>query len=303
MTYCSAFTLSLLMGLVGPATPSAGDGSHPAPSRHHRIVGVTVDSTAHLARTIRSLRHLHRPVWTRLVLDVDAAHPASINEYDGVAPRLAGVGRVMAELVDSSALRQITVHQVARRTRAAIAAMGSDVDVWEVGNEVNGNWTGAARTVARKVVRTLSIVRNHGGTSAVTLYENRGCGDGPGEKTPTAWSRDHLSRRTRAKLDYVYLSYYEAQCRLLRPSDAQWTKRFRALHRLFPNAKLGFGEIGMPRPATPATRRRARSIIRHYYGLRLPVPAFVGGDFYWYYVEDMTPWHSSSLWRVLKSAT
>jgi hypothetical protein len=57
----------------------------------------------------------------------------------------------------------------------------------------------------------------------------------------------------------------------------------------------------MPRPATGRTTARARSIIRYYYGLHVPLTYFVGGDFYWYYVEDMTPWAQSPLWRTLRT--
>lgn len=139
-----------------------------------------------------------------------------------------------------------------------------------------------------------------GAGTALTLYENRGCGDGPRELSPAAWSRRYLPAKVRAGLDDVLLSYYEPQCGGLRPRQRTWTNRFQTLHRLFPNAQLGFGEIGMPRPATTHTAARAGSIVRYYYGLRLPLRSYVGGEFYWYYVEDMTPWRHSPLWHTLR---
>jgi hypothetical protein len=285
---------------LGAAGPQAGALTHqPSPRQPARIVGVTVDDVSHLTRTIASLRRLPSTPWTRLVLNVNHAKPASVGPYARATRRLAAVSHVMAELVDSSELRRITKGQIVRRTSAYLAALHHQVGLWEIGNEVNGNWTGSPRSVARKVSATYRVVHQSGARAALTLYENRGCGDGPKELGPTAWSRAHLSAGVRRGLNQVLLSYYEPQCHNLRPSDQVWTMRFRALHRLFPNATLGFGEIGMPRPATPSTERLARSIVHHYYSMRLALPYFVRGDFYWYYVEDMTPWRTSPLWRVL----
>src|ERR1019366_8832887 len=65
----------------------------------------------------------------------------------------------------------------------------------------------------------------------------------PGELSPLAFSRTYVSPAVRAGLDYVLLSYYEGDCRGVRPSAATWTAYFQQLHALYPNALLGFGEI------------------------------------------------------------
>jgi hypothetical protein len=296
----TALAISALGAVAGCTTPATSSAPTPHPTR---IVGVTVDTTAHLSTTIASLRQLHQPVWTRLVLDIDDAHPAALAHYPEAATKLARVGPVMAELADSSELKSISVGGMRRRARAYLRAMGSSVAVWEIGNEVNGDWTGARPAVARKTQAAFKVVNHAGAATALTLYENQGCGDGPHELIPVAWSRRYLPTAMRDHISDVLLSYYEPQCHGRRPSAAVWTQRFRALHRVFPNSRLGFGEIGMPRPATAATRDRARSIVRHYYGLRLPLPYYVGGEFYWYYAEDMVPWQHSSLWHALRQAT
>jgi hypothetical protein len=289
---------AFVVALVASGSP-ATVGAVAVTATPRQVVGVTVDSTSHLGRTLRSLERLDRPVWTRLVLDINPAHPAAVGPYPAAARRLSEVSTVMGELADSSELKRITSRQLARRTSAALKAMRGAVSMWEIGNEVNGSWTGKPSAVARKVRRTYHVVNSAGQPTALTLYENHGCGDGRRELSPAAWARAHVSASVRAGLDEVLLSYYEAQCRGIRPTAAQWAERFGTLHRLFPNAKLGFGEVGMPHPATRATRSSARSIVRHYYRLRLSAADYVGGDFYWYYVEDMTPWHHSALWHTL----
>jgi hypothetical protein len=48
----------------------------------------------------------------------------------------------MGELVDSSDMILYTLQQYHGRTAQYLSTLGSKIDIWEVGNEVNGNWTG-----------------------------------------------------------------------------------------------------------------------------------------------------------------
>jgi len=262
-----------------------------------RTVGVTVTDTAKLSRTLEAIRHLDVPVTARLVLD-----PGGLARYRDPVRRLQRVARVMAEPVDSSGMSRIGVRGYRERFQAAMSTLGRSVGTWEVGNEVNGSWAGPRREVARKVRAAIRVVRARRGRTALTLYYNRGCRSFPSELSPLAWSRRMLPRRVRRQLDFVYLSYYETECEDRRPGNAEWQRQFRALHRLYPGARLGFGEVGLPDPATPATTDIARSIINRYYRIRPGLPYFTGGGFYWYFAQDMTPWRSSPLHRTLRAA-
>ena len=286
-----ALAVSVALSAASPAAAS---------SAPHRIYGVTVDTVQHLAATIAAIRQLpHRPT-VRVVLDVDRPHPADVSAYRRPIAKLARSANVMAELVDSSDLRHISVTGMRARTKAALHAFGRHVSIWEVGNEINGNWTGPRRAVAAKVSAAYRIVHAAERRTALTLFYNHHCGDG-GELGPIAWSRRYLSRSERRGLDYALLSYYEDSCHHRRPSRAEWRSYFGKLHALFPHAKLGFGEIGMAHPATPHTHAQAVSLIRHYYRLRLGLPYYVSGCFWWYFAEDMVPFRSS-LWRTLRDA-
>lgn len=285
------------------ATPtSAAPGNSfaaPTPTEVPQMNGVTVDDTTNVAAIVDSLRRLGRPMTVRVVFNVDWSAPADPAAMVDPVRQLAAVATVMGELVDSQDLARITVTQMAQRTAAYVKALGPWVSVWEVGNEVNGNWTGPADQVAAKVSTAYRQVQAAGGQSALTLYENTGCGDSPGELDPRAWAARWLPVDVRAGLAYLLLSYYETQCGARRPSPAEWTERFTALNPLFPTARLGFGEIGLPDPATPATVGTAASIVNYYYRLPVALPSFIGGCFYWNYVEDMTP-AGRPLWRTLQ---
>jgi hypothetical protein len=108
-----------------------------------------------------------------------------------------------------------------------------------------------------------------------------------------------VSPAVRAGLDYVLLSYYEGDCRGVRPSAATWTAYFQQLHALYPNALLGFGEIGLANPVAAKTLKSAESLVRHYYGLSIKLRYFAGGYFWWYSTEDGLPYATGPLWGVL----
>jgi len=164
-----------------------------------------------------------------------------------------------------------------------------------------GNWTGPYPVVAAKLTAAYREVAARHLRTALTLYDNTGCGDGPAEMSPLGFSRRYVPAAVRAGIGYVFLSYYEDACGNRRPSARTWTAYFRSLHALYPRARLGFGEIGLADPVTPRSMRAAESLIRYYYGLRIRLPYYTGGYFWWYYAEDCLPYATRPLWRALSA--
>ena len=137
---------------------------------------------------------------------------------------------------------------------------------------------------------------------ALTLYYNVGCGDGPAELGPLAFSQRYVPPAVRAGLGYVFLSYYEGDCAGTRPTAAVWTAYFRGLHRLYPRARLGFGEVGLGQRVTAATLPVARDMLLYYYALPIRLPYYAAGYFWWYYAEDCLPYGRRPLWSALRAA-
>ena len=84
----------------------------------------------------------------------------------------------------------------------------------------------------------------------------------------------------------------------------------RPLKRIFPQARVGIGELGAQgradgRPRDPSLAEKER-IARRYIGMhdRLRAalgPRFLGGWFWWYYATDAVPWdRPRSLWPTLE---
>jgi hypothetical protein len=259
---------------------------------------VTADDVSDPRQLAAASQHLPKMPTTRLYFDVKQP-PGS---YAAAVAALRPVSYLMGELLDSSDETRISVGVYDRRVRSYLAAFRDKIDLWEIGNEVNGNWTGPYPVVEAKLAVAYRDVSALGHRTALTLYYNLGCGDGAAELSPLAFSRRYVPPAVRAGLRYVFLSYYEDSCGGIRPTAAAWSGYFRALHALYPNARLGFGEVGMTNPVTTRTFAAAAAELRYYYALPIRLPYYTGGYFWWYYAEDCLPYQRKPLWRVLSSA-
>jgi len=289
-----ALTLSSFLA----SGPPAGASTTPMRAVPTPLYGATVDSVANMADIVASSRALdHMPV-TRVYFNVRQ----SAASYAAAIRAIQPVSYVMGELLDSSDERHISTNAYNKRVQSYVSSLGTLVDIWEIGNEVNGNWTGRYSTVEAKLSDAFHDVASVGKRTALTLFYNIGCGDGPKELDPIAFSQKYVPASVRAGLDYVLLSYYEGDCHGIRPSATTWTAYFARLHALYPHAQLGFGEVGMDKPATAATLGTARSLMDYYYGLAIDLPYYVGGYFWWYYDQDCLPLASKPLWGTLQAA-
>jgi hypothetical protein len=279
-------------------TPAPGALSTPAPTAPiatgastrpavERVFGVTIDNLDDVPAIVASLRDLaHRPT-TRIVFDRD--QPAS-SVREQVA-QIHQVSAVMAPILDSHDVAAISAQAYVARTRDYLAVLGNVVDIWEIGNEINGEWLGETSSVVDKMTGAFDLVQAAGRPTALTLYYNQGCVEDQGHEMFT-WAQANVPERMRRGLDYALISYYEDDCNGLRPD---WSQVFPRLAQLFPHAKIGFGEAG-----TLDASKKAE-YMRRYYGLHVDHPAFIGGVFWWYYRQDCVP-ASQPLWSVLNAS-
>jgi hypothetical protein len=198
------------------------------------------------------------------------------------------------------------------RARMFARAFAGQVDVWEIGNEVNGAWAGRnPDEINAKVLAAYRVIAGeYHLRTAVTLNYWAGpqCYEQPWEQTlPFAQA---MPQDLRNSTSIVLLSVYETACSPAQhPSAADLARMLNQLGRIFPQARLGIGEIGAQGmadglPANPTLVDKTR-IARTYYGmqadLRLRVGSrFTGGYFWWYYRQDAVPKdRAGSLWPEL----
>jgi hypothetical protein len=265
--------------LIGAAAAGAAQTSPP-------VYGVTIDELGHLQEIVGSLAALpYRPT-TRVYFD--KREPASY--YAQALAQIHPVSGVMGELLDSSDERSISTAAYQERVSSYVSALAPDVDIWEIGNEVNGNWTGPYATVSAKLTEAYETVTAAGGKTALTLYANdfakNNCGDGPAELTPQQFAAQYVPPTVADGLDHVLLSYYPTQCKRTEPTSAVLAAYLAQLHAQFPNAALGFGEVGLPHRATRGSAAKAEQIMDWAYSLNPGLQYYVGGYFWWYGAQD-----------------
>lgn len=251
------------------------------------IYGVTVDDISELPPIIESLQRLARKPTARIVFD-ETVGPAY---YRKAAIAMSQVSYLMGEILDSAYVRRISVTGYLNRTTRYLDSMGDIVHIWEVGNEVNGEWLGTTASVVAKISGAYDLVKARGKVAALTLYYNEDCWSRKSNEMFT-WAQTNIPARMKQGLDYVLISYYEEDCNDLRPD---WPTVFAKLAAMFPNSKIGFGEVGTSDPA------RKADTLQRYYTMKIDQPNYIGGHFWWYYREDMVPW-TLPLWSVLNMA-
>ncbi|WP_225206132.1 hypothetical protein [Novosphingobium huizhouense] len=295
-----------------PAASATGQVAQPSALATRRIPaplrGITLDSVAALPEVLDAVEHLARRPTIRIVFD-PGTEPA---DYAEAIRALRPHAYLMAELVDSTAFRRTTRAQMVARARKFAGAFAGQIDIWEIGNELNGAWLGAdPQAINDKVLAVHRVIAGeYHLRTAITLnyWSGPGCIEHPWERT-LPFARG-MPAQVRAETRIVLLSVYETACSPpQRPSAAELAGTLQRLGRLFPSARLGIGEIGAQRrsdglPDDPSLAEKQR-VARTYYGmhdaLRLQLGSrFVGGYFWWYFREDAVPrTRAQSLWPEL----
>ena len=255
------------------------------------IYGVTLDSIDNIDQSVDALKSLSQRVTTRLVFDKVPA-----KTYSNAIEKLTPYTDIMGELFDSEYIKDYSIDAYKKRVNEYLDMYGEKVKIWEIGNEVNGEWTGDPEVVAQKTIYGYKEAKRRGYKTALTLYYNDfkyndGCWSKPYEKMRD-WAKERLSDEVKEGIDYLFISYYEEDCDNYKPTLSEWEEVFDDLGKMFPNAKLGFGEVG-----TSKKEEKAK-YLKKYYTLKIENPRYIGGYFWWYFKQDMVP-KSKPLWNVL----
>jgi hypothetical protein len=279
--------LLILLALCSSAHAQLMGRAVPAP-----IYGVTFDRVGRVTRQVQALASIAETPTVRVVFDKGEGP----NYYKPSIQQFRPVSYVMGELVDSSYMSAYSLAGVQTLTRNYTATLGSLVDIWEIGNEINGDWLGTG--AFNKMAAMFDIVYAQGGKTALTFfYEGeagqQNCIDSQGGMFP--WIARYFQRaptaeseKIRLHVDYVFISWYPSQCQGVNPN---WPWVYTQLADIFPNSAVGFGELGTPNPQGGSAYEK--NLIGTYYplGKMAGLPAsYVGGYFWWYAAEEMVPW-------------
>jgi hypothetical protein len=283
------------------------------------IHGVTADNKndirdgAFLAKLLDSLRHLSVKPTVRIVYtpgNKSGYFPAS--SYLDATRQIRRVGFVFGEPVDSFYMKCFTPAEHLNRFKDYVSTLGPSVDIWEVGNEINGEWlfgdtkecspkasvpSTSQADVLTKMTEAYDYLKSQGKVTALTLYYN--APDAPPANEMFRWTQANIPARMKTGLDYVLVSYYELDHGGFKPD---WQDMVTRLAAIFPNSKIGISEFGWSN--TKAPDAVIKDIVTRYYAVHPKVRNWVGGGFYWEFAIDMVPYDpaSGSLWSTINTA-
>jgi hypothetical protein len=188
-----------------------------------------------------------------------------VSYYAPAIQQLQPVSYLMGEILDSSDVSAVTTSAYTQRTQQFLAAIGTQIDLWEVGNEINGAWLGTSADVVAKMTGAYELVHAAGKRPALTRYYNgvddtNNCDSNRGNLM-FRWAQTYVPDRMKQGLDDVFIPFYDQDC----PGVSHdWTSIFTQRHQMFPNSTIGFGENGTHRASDPTALKQ------QYYGYRLP---------------------------------
>jgi hypothetical protein len=266
------------------------------------LYGVTLDDVSNATAEVNSLSRVAHPPTARIVFDA-GVRPSY---YLKPIQQFRNVAYIMGQLADSSYMRQYTVSSITTWTQNYTSTLGSLVDIWEIGNEVNGNWLGS-NTLA-KIEAMYDVVSSQRGATALTFFyegepsdQNNCIATDHGGNDMFTWITNNFqlnlppiqrpaeTEKIRLNVNYVLISWYPNQCPGENPD---WPWVYTRLANIFPNSKVGFGELGTANPEYGS--QFEINEIKQYYPMantvaRLPA-SYIGGYFWWYFAEEMVPW-------------
>ena len=252
------------------------------------LYGVTLENVhTKFEKTLYSLGTLTKKPTSRVVFDNEET-PV---QYLDQVRKIRKVSYVMGEIVDSYEMKRLSVPKYKTRVKQYVDLLNNDIDIWEAGNEVNGEWNGTIDDMVSKIKFCINYIKLKNKKTALTFFYNKNCWENPDNEMFT-WINNSFPKELASKVDYVFVSYYEDNCKTDKP---EWQGVFDSLHTIFPNSKLGIGECGTKFPD------KKEEYIKRYYSMKITTPNYVGGYFWWYFNKDCVP-QSSKLWKVMNDA-
>ena len=280
----------LMTGLNRAAAAASPTSAAPA----ERIFGVTVDDSWYGEIEPDAITDALRSMPVKPTVRIVMADDISMDEYRELFAAVSAVAAVMAEPVDSYYMRGYPdAESYVERFRAAYEILAPYVDIWEIGNEINGvAWIRQdPELIIAKTLAANDYIKSRGGKTALTLYYAD-----PADQDLFAWLARYLPARLRGNVDYAFISYYEDDNNGCLPD---WEQVFRSLEREFPDAAIGIGECG--NTAQDATVESKIAMAKAYYGMERFSDRFAGGFFWWSWVQDCVPHQENPVYTAINA--
>lgn len=227
------------------------------------IYGITIEDTDKPQKLVDTLKKIRkktgREVYTRIVIDPERDVS---DDYVKKVAKLSEAGPLMALVGDSHDVYRFNDadgERYEQRVRECFGKLRRYVKIWEIGNEVNGEWVDYPRLekekdddfdkrlerdmqakdpdefdklrklVGAQILRAFNFINREGGKTALTFWYNEHLGRKCLSEAPFkeeyemfGWIDKHVTDQfMRDNLDYVFISFYEEGCHVLSGKDGK----------------------------------------------------------------------------------
>lgn len=263
-----------------------------------KIIGITIDDSWYdsipLEQIVEAVRKMPVKPTVRIVMSRDV-HPI---QYVEMFKKLHDVSYVMASPVDSyDMIHYKNEASYRKRFEESYGALNDYVDLWEIGNEINGEgWLGDDnKLIVEKMVSAFELLEGKNAKTVLTAYYSA---PNLQKVEMYEWLQKNVPKSMKKRLDYLLISYYEEDNENFEPN---WKEIFETLEKDFPNSKLGIGECGVVNKEATLSEKIKKA--EHYYSMPKYTKNYIGGYFWWYWVRDCIPSDDNKLYQTINQST
>lgn len=256
------------------------------------IYGITVDDSWYESLDAGQVLDAIRGMPVKPTVRIVMSDEISPEKYKKLFMQINKVAYVMASPVDSYYMNLYKGEEsYLKRFKDSYAALSDYVDIWEIGNEINGvEWIKQdPELIIGKVSKANAFIRSEGGKTALTLYYTD-----PDKEDMFEWISEYFSDELYREVDYILLSYYEDDNEGYKP---KWEQVFSSLEKTFPGVKLGIGECGSISENSSVSDKIERA--RSYYTMESCSENFIGGYFWWSWIQDCVPHKDNRIYEAI----
>ena len=289
--------LVILFALATALSESKANNTNTGIDPFQPIYGITVDDSwtgkDKLEQIVKAIKAMSVKPTVRIVMTDKISPEAYITTFS----EIHAVAYVMASPVDSYYMKgYISVNEYLQRFKDSYKYLSPFVDMWEIANEINGEgWLGDDRQFnADKMYAAYKFIKENKSKTVLTGYE---VAPGDQEMSMQDWLQKYVPEDMKKGLDYLMVSYYEDDHHGFQPD---WKSMFEYLQTMFPDSQLAIGECG--NTAKDATIASKVKMAEHYYNMPKYVKNYVGGYFWWTWVQDCVPHRSNPIWEAINNS-
>jgi hypothetical protein len=233
-------------------------------------IGFTLDSIDNYQAIAKQLATLPEKPIIRVVIDPGTTPEDYLDALKALKP----VAVIMAELLDSSDMKGFSADAYRVRAKNYYDALKYNVDLWEIGNEINGDWLGP--NAGYRAFQAHQYIHGAGGDTALTLYWTP-------DEAWERWALDNIPYLMGSTLTVVTMSVYEDDNENKAPD---WDSLFERMGRIFPSSRLMVGEFGPGESRFRHTTTKDRMAMCKKYWTREISHERYDGAIYWWGAQE-----------------